>query len=113
VENDLRERLFTFAVEVLKMLRGLGNGKEIEVIKYQLSKSSTSAGANYEEAQSSVSRAEFSNKVSISLKEMRESNYWLRLINTLIPEAGNITALIKESEELSKILASILIKTRK
>ncbi|MCX6262775.1 MAG: four helix bundle protein [Bacteroidia bacterium] len=111
-ENELKERLFRFAVDVLKILGKLKGAKETDVIKYQLSKSATSSGANYEESQAAVSRADFVNKVGISLKEMRESNYWLRIIKELFPETENITYLVGESEELGKILASILIKSR-
>jgi len=75
-ENDMRDRLFRFAVNVLRMLGELKDGKEIEVIRYQLSKAATSTSANYEESQAAVSKADFTNKVGISLKEMRESNYW-------------------------------------
>jgi four helix bundle protein len=111
-EHDLGERLFTFAVDVLKMLGKLKGAKEMDVIKYQLSKSATSSGANYEESQAAVSKADFTNKIGISLKEMRESNYWLRIVKKLFPDIENITYLVGESEELGKILASILIKSR-
>ena len=95
------------------MLKSLKGGKETEVIIYQLSKASTSAGANYEESQAAVSKADFSNKIGISLKEMRESNYWLRIIKDLFPETEKIDTLVGESEELGKILATILIKSRR
>jgi len=108
----LKERLFNFSVNVLKMSGKIKAGKETDVIKYQLSKSSTSAGANYEEAQAAVSRADFTNKVGISLKEIRESNYWLRIIKELLPDTDNINNLVTESEELGKILASIKIKSQ-
>jgi four helix bundle protein len=111
-ENDLQIRLFHFAVDVLKMLGQLRGSKESDVLKYQLSKSATSAGANYEESQAAVSKADFSNKIGISLKEIRESHYWLRIILELFPETEKIKILIKESEELGKILASILIKSK-
>jgi len=111
-DNDLKDRLFRFAVDVLKMLGYMKGGKETDVIKYQLSKSATSSGANYEESQAAVSKADFINKVGISLKEMRESNYWLRIIKNILPETEYIQSLEKESEELSKILASIIIKAR-
>ncbi len=55
-----------------------------KIIKYQLAKSSTSAGANYEESQAGSSKADFNNKVRIALREMRESNYWLRIIKKSI-----------------------------
>ncbi|MFN8209553.1 MAG: four helix bundle protein [Bacteroidales bacterium] len=111
-DNDLKERLFHFATGVLKLLGEIKGGKEIDVVKYQLSKSATSAGANYEEAQGSVSKAEFISKVSISLKEMRESHYWLRIIKDLNKTVEKTEKMLNESEELGKILASILIKAR-
>ena len=90
-EHDLGERLFRFAVDVLKMLGKLKGAKEMDVIKYQLSKYATSSGANYEESQAAVSKADFTNKIGISLKEMRESNYWLRIVKKLFPDFENIT----------------------
>jgi four helix bundle protein len=78
--NELNERLFKFAVRVIKFLQSLSRNPETDVIRYQLAKSSTSSGANYEESQAGSSKADFANKVRISLREMRESNYWLRII---------------------------------
>ena len=43
---------------------------------------------------------------------MRESNYWLRIIEELLPKTTNISSLVLESEELGKILASIIIKAK-
>ena len=50
-EHDLRERLFRFAVDVLILLGKIKSAKEMDVIKYQLSKSATSSGANYSPCQ--------------------------------------------------------------
>lgn len=78
-------------------------------------KSATSSGANYEEAQAGSSRADFSNKTRIALREMRESNYWLRIINGIVenPSADKeLSWLIQESKELKNILGSIVQKTR-
>ena len=111
-ENDLKNRIFCFSIDVLKMLGTIKAGKEYDVIKYQLSKSATSAGANYEESQAAVSKADFINKVGISLKEIRESNYWLRIIKSLFPKTEKIDYLSGESVELGKILASIILKFR-
>ena len=110
-ENNLLERTFNFGVRCLKLLRTLPNSSEYQIIKYQLGKSSTSVGANYEEAQAGSSKADFKNKVRISLKEARESNYWLRVIKAL-DETPNteLEVLVNESKELKNILASILIK---
>jgi four helix bundle protein len=115
-ENELTQRLFKFAVRTIKFLKPLKNSPEVNVIRYQLIKSSTSTGANYEEAQAGSSKADFTNKVRISLREMRESNYWLRLINEVVDKDFNISELdwlINESTELKKILGSIVKNSSK
>lgn len=65
-----------------------------------------SYGSNFiswgKESQSASSRADFKNKINISLKEMRESNYWLRIISAISNESEEIKYLIRESEELKK-----------
>lgn len=114
MEGDLENRLFEFAINTLKFLRTINNNYESNVLKHQLVKACTSVGANYEEAQGASSRADFNNKIKISLKEIRETNYWLRIILNL--ELGNQNEcknLCKESEELKKILGSISSKVSK
>lgn len=116
MDNDLTKRLFDFTVKVITFLRKLPKSPENQIIRYQLTKSSASSGANYEEAQAGSSRADFANKVRISLREMRESNYWLRLIDSIEDELINnfeLEWLIKESNELKLILGAIVQKTRK
>ena len=115
-EKNLQKRLFDFAVRVLKFIRRLPKIPEYNVIRYQLSKSSTSSGANYEESQAGSSKADFNNKVRIALREMRESNYWLRIISATDEDLSNDNELLKlldESDQLKKILGSIVIKTKK
>ena len=114
--ENLSERLFKFAVNVLKFLKKLPNTPEMNVIRYQLAKCSTSTGANYEEAQAGSSKPDFNNKVRISLREMRESNYWLRVIKATldhIESDSDLNSLIDESGQLKKILGSIVTKTNK
>ncbi|NOZ09263.1 MAG: four helix bundle protein [FCB group bacterium] len=114
--NNLSERLFNFAVDILNYLPKLPKTTEFRVIRYQLAKSATSSGANYEESQAGSSKADFNNKVRIALREMRESNYWLRIIDKISgSNRDNIKPepLIKESEELMNILGSIVTKTSK
>ncbi len=112
--NDLSDRLFEFAVRIIEFLKTLPYSPENKTIRSQLSKSACSCGANYEEAQSGSSKADFTNKVRISLREMRESNYWLRIIDRTIDGINKIelNSLIKESSELKSILGSIVQKTR-
>ncbi len=112
--NDLSKRLLNFAVRVIKYLRTLPKSAEYNVIRYQLIKSSTSSGANYDEAQAGSSRKDFHNKVNISLKEMAESNYWLEVIKAILEttkKEKELDWLINESEELDNILGSIVKKT--
>jgi len=112
-KNDLEERLFNFAVRTIKFLRTLPVSSEYNVIKYQLTKSASSSGANYEESQAGSSKADFTNKVRIALREMRESNYWLRIINGLVDiENSELNYLIKESKELKLILGTIVQRSR-
>ena len=115
--NELAKRLLSFAIRVIKFLRKSPNSSEYKVIKYQLIKCSTSVGANYDEAPWASSKADFHNKIRISLKEMRESNYWLMVIDGVSEEIkidlGELNFLIKESVELKNILGTIAFKTRR
>lgn len=113
-KNDLCYRLFEFAVKVIEFLKTLPYSPENKTILTQLSKSACSSGANYEESQAGSSKADFSNKVRISLREMRESNYWLRIIKRTVKEIdlSKLDYLITESAELKKILGSIAQKSR-
>ncbi len=114
--NNLSKRLFEFGVEAINFSRKLPESPEYKVIRYQLIKSSTSSGANYEEAQAGSSRADFTNKIRISLREMRESNYWLRTIKKIFQDDFDnfgLDKLIQESKELKLILGAIITKMRK
>ena len=72
-------------------------------------KSSTSTGANYEESQAGSSKADFKNKVRIALREVRESNYWLRVIKKIGDvELPELDRLLQESQELKNILVVIV-----
>lgn len=112
-KNDLLERTFLFGVACLKYLRKLPSDLEYRLIRYQLGKSSTSLGSNYEESQAGSSKADFKNKVKISLRETRESNYWLRIIQAL-EEGKNeeLEKLLRESTELKNIFGAIVNNTK-
>lgn len=112
-KNDLLERTFSFGVCCLKFLRQLPNDPEYRLIRYQLGKSSTSLGANYEESQAGSSKADFKNKVKISLRETRESNFWLRIIKALDEsENEELERLLAESTELKNIFGAIVNNTK-
>jgi len=116
IPEKLTDRLFRFSVSVIKFLANLPSLPEFNNIRYQLSKASTSSGANYEEAQAASSKPDFINKVEISLKEMRESNYWLRIIDETVElkedKFQELKYLIIESAELKLILGNIIVKSK-
>ena len=111
-ENDLLKRTFNFGISCLKFLRKLESNPENNLIRFQLGKSCTSIGANYEESQAGSSKADFTNKVKIALREARETNYWLRVLKELNDSNDeSLELLIKESQELKNILGAIVVKS--
>lgn len=86
-------------------------------LSWQLLRSGTSIGTNLEEAHSAQSRADFIGKNSISLKEARETNYRLRLIPAATNFDNNVKKRVNElkdeSNELMRIIASIVVSTKK
>ncbi|MCW1148246.1 four helix bundle protein [Flavobacterium lacisediminis] len=111
-ENDLLKRTFNFGISCLKFLRKLESNPENNLIRFQLGKSCTSIGANYEESQAGSSKADFTNKVKIALREARETNYWLRILKELNDNNDeSLESLIKESQELKNILGAIVVKS--
>lgn len=114
MDQGLGERLFNFALSTIKFLATLPKLPEAQIIRYQLAKSSTSCGANYEESQAASSRADFSHKMKISLREMRASNYWLRIcLHSNFGDNTLNSVLLTESVELKKILGAICSKLSK
>lgn len=114
MENTLCNRLFDFAVAVLTYLPDLPHTPEFKVIRYQLAKAASSAGANYEESQAGSSRRDFNNKSRIALREMREAHYWLRLLNAIEKKSQHkpeLDWLLDEANQLKKILGKIVSKT--
>ena len=112
-ENVLVKKSFKFAVRVVKLYKYLCNDKKEYILSKQLLRSGTSIGANINEAQDAQSKADFISKLSISLKEARESKYWIKLLKETDylsdKEADNI---LEDLIEVIKLLVSI-IKTTK
>lgn len=80
---QLLDRTFWFGVNILKFLNKLPYNQVYKVPILQLTRSSTSVGANYEEAQGATSKRDFNYKIGISYREARESVYWLRVLKEL------------------------------
>jgi four helix bundle protein len=112
--EELLERTFLFGVDTLNFLSKLPNNNVYSIIIYQLAKASTSTGSNYEEAQAAESKKDFTHKVGIVLKEIRESNYWYRVLNAVLPKSNSnkeLKRLLNESLELRKIFATIKLNS--
>ena len=103
--DDIAERLLGLAAGILRLINGLPDTVAGRHITRQLIRSGTSCGANYEEARSAESRADFAHKVSLAGKEVRESHYWLRLIfKAHMSQEQDLADLCRESGELVAIL---------
>ena len=78
--KDLEKRTRKFAVQIIRLSIRLPSTPESMVIRNQMTKSGTSIGANYREANRSRSRADFKNKIKICESEASETQYWLEVI---------------------------------
>lgn len=108
--EELLKRTFELGVKCLLFLESLPKTKVNAVITYQLAKSSTSIGSNYEEAQAAESSKDFIHKIGVVLKESRESNYWLRVLDAILKDDlknSEFKFLLKESFDFKKIFSSI------
>jgi four helix bundle protein len=117
MKNDLFKRILEFSVNVIELCQLLGKGIEERNIRSQISRCATSVGANYQESQSASSRADFINKLSISLKELNETIFWLFLIERTFGKMNpslnsKLNPLINESEQLQKILNACILTAR-
>jgi four helix bundle protein len=113
--QEIGERAFAFAVRVVKLCQALDQKQGASrTLSNQLLRSGTSIGANLAESKGGQSRADFLTKVSISLKEARETHYWIRLlIATEIIAENQLTPLLDEANQLVAILTSIVKKIKK
>ena len=110
---DLEERLLDFAVRVGRAVDALPGRSLGRHIAGQLVRSGTSAAANYAEGCAAESRRDFIHKLSICLKELRESRMWMRLIirAKLLPE-DRMADLLDETEQLCNIMARSILTAK-
>lgn len=109
---DLKERTFKFAQRVMDIVEMLPNKPQCEVLRKQLAKAGSSIGANVEEADGTITRKDFVNKMAIARKEAKETRYWLRLILGKYLKEEEIASDIKECHELISILSCIINKSK-
>jgi four helix bundle protein len=105
---DLEERLLEYSIRIIKIVEQLPNTRVGNHVAGQLLRSGTSPYPNHGEAQSAESQKDFIHKLRISLKELRESQRWLRLIQRvpLIKKSEFLNDILKEIEELIKIFVT-------
>lgn len=110
---DLEERTYRFAKDCRMFIKTLPKTIANNEDARQLVKASGSAGANYIEANESLSKKDFLMRVKISRKESKESVYWVRLINDTneLDNADEAERLIAEAIELKKIFSAIIDKS--
>ena len=106
--KDLEKRTRRFAVQIIRLSVTLPNSPESIVVRNQITKSGSSVGANYREANRSRSRADFRNKIKICESEASETQYWLEVV----VESGwltweDIKPIYDECSELLAIFTSI------
>lgn len=105
--ENISQRLLNFANQVLQIVSKLPRDFAAKHIAKQLVRSATGSGSNYEEARGAESRADFVHKIKVSAKEMRESHYWLRLLdNSKIVVETDLSSVIREAHELVAILTA-------
>lgn len=112
-KKEFKIRLYKYIIRLIKFLTKLSNSPVIKEIKSQLTRSGTSIGANYFEAEAASSKKDYQNFFHHSLKSANESKFWLATLRDaeLIPEESKkeLEGLLQETKELANILASSLL----
>ena len=111
--DELLERLIEFAARVGKVVDALPDTRMGRHVAGQLVRSGTSPAPNYEEGCAAESRADFVHKLSICLKELRESRCWIRLIikTEMLPE-HRIGDLLDECNQLCNIIGQSVVTAK-
>jgi four helix bundle protein len=110
-DNLIQDKSFRFSLSIIRLYKKLQEEREF-IISKQILRSATSVGANIEEAIAGQSKRDFLAKISISLKEARETHYWLRLLSESELTEIEVTELKNEILEIVNILSAIVKTTR-
>ena len=111
-KSIIADKAYAFALQIILVYKELKNENEF-VLSKQILRSGTSIGANVNEAISAISKKDFVFKLGISLKEARETKYWLNLLNdSNFISQETFSKSNKDCEELIKILSSIILTTK-
>lgn len=107
--NELEARLVEFAVRIIKLSANLPRTAAGKHIAGQILRSGTSPAPNYGEARGGESRADFTHKIGIVLKELNETLIWLRVLErSELVKPELLAEIIRENKELSKIFTASL-----
>ena len=112
-QKDLKTRAYFFSIEIVKLVSNFPNEKSFWIIGDQLLRAGTSIGANIIEAKAASSKRDFTNFYNIALKSANETKYWICLLkDTGLVKAEKIQSVLKEADELSKMLGASLLTLR-
>ena len=112
-QNIIQEKSYLLALRIIELIKKFPQKTEGFVIGNQLGRAGTSVGANVEEAIAAFSKDDFIYKMSIALKESRETHYWLRLTrDSRLISKEDIDSIISEAEEVMRILGAIVKSSR-
>lgn len=113
MHNQTYEKALDFSVRIVRLYQYLVSNHTEFVMSKQVLKSGTSIGANISEAMSAESTSDFIHKMSISLKEAKETIYWLTLLRrTDYLSELQFQSMMNDCSQLSKILSSIILTTK-
>ena len=112
---DLESRLLDYAAEIVRFTDAMNRSPAGAHVAGQLLRSGTAALPNHGEAQAAESNADFVHKLSLCLKELRETRRWLRLAQhvPLVKMPASVDPLLRETEELIRIFYSSISTARK
>lgn len=112
-ENVLKDKSYSFAIRVVKLVQFLQSEKKEFLMSKQLIRSGTAVGALVREAEFGQSKPDFISKMSIALKEANETEYWLNLLkDTQYLEQKSFESISKDCKEIIALLVST-VKTSK
>ncbi len=112
-KKDISERTLKFGLRIINLVLSLPKNSVGNALGNQIVRSGTSVGANIEEAQDALSKKDFIHSMTISLKEARETNYWLKMISESgLVSKGRLESILKENIEIIKILTVIVKKSK-
>ena len=108
-ENTVKFKSYSFALRIIKAYKFLNVDQREFVLSKQLLRSGTGIGALIREAEHAESKADFIHKLSISLKEANETEYWLMLLHDSgYLDDKSFNSIVSDCQELIKMLISII-----